>query len=389
MKVCHVITRMIVGGAQENTFLSALGLYEAGHDVTLLTGPSSGPEGELLKQCGDIPFRVVEYPRLCRNISPINDMLTFFHLVRFFRKEKFDVVHTHSSKAGIVGRYAATVAHVPIVVHTIHGLPFSFTLYSKWKNFFYIILERWAAKHCTKILAVAQDMIDQCRKQNIGYDGLFEVVYSGMRLKDYLGFSPNQELRTTLGIPPDVPVVATLARLFYGKGYMELWRSIPEILKRIPNTCFLIIGNGVLRDELERISTEKGFREHIVFAGLIPPKDVPKYLSLADVLVHFSRREGLPRAAVQALALKIPVVAFDVDGTREVVIDGETGYLIQDLEQETPGVEQICGLLENKGKRIELGSAGCELIKRNFDWKMMSNHLIKIYQKLLQNGIKR
>lgn len=384
MKVCHIITRMIVGGAQENTLLSARGLYENGHEVVLLTGPSPGPEGELLKQSGELPFRVVTCPHLCRAISPWHDFMAYRFLVDFFRREKFDVVHTHSSKAGILGRYAAESANVPVIVHTIHGLPFSYTLYPRWKNEIYVFLERVAARHCTKILAVAQNMIDQCLEHNIGTPDLFQVVRSGMDMTPFLTTTPDAELRHELNIPEGVPVVATLARLFYGKGCQELWRCIPEILQDVPNAHFLIIGNGILKDTLEQQAIDGGFRSHISFAGLVPPQQVPRYLALADILVHFSRREGLPRAAVQALAMGKPVVAYDVDGTGEVVLDGKTGFLIRDLETPTPGVPQITALLSDPDKRHALGEAGRKLVYPQFDWHLMSDKLIDIYQNLLQ-----
>ena len=160
MKICHVITRMIVGGAQENTLLSCRGAVEAGHDVTLVTGPSPGPEGELLKRVSCPGLKIVECPHLVRAISPLTDLKAYSFLKKLFREEKYDVVHTHSSKAGIVGRFAAKAAHVPFVAHTIHGL--AFHRYEKfWKNFIYIASERAAAPCGKRIYAVAQAMIDQ------------------------------------------------------------------------------------------------------------------------------------------------------------------------------------------------------------------------------------
>ena len=382
MKVCHLITRMIVGGAQENTFLSARGLHEAGHEAVLMTGPSPGPEGELLRNCGRIDFRVEECPTLCREIDPVRDWQSYRALVKFFKKEKFDIVHTHASKAGIIGRYAARAAGVPLVIHTIHGLPFS-RIYPAWKNAVYIQLERMAAKRCDRICAVAQDMIDQCLANHIGRPEMFKVVYSGMELEPFLTTEPDPELRRSLGIPDGAKVVATLARLFPMKGYVELWSSIPEIVKRVPNVHFLLIGNGILREKLEAEAVERGFREHLSFAGLVPPSQVPRYLALADVLVHFSMREGLPRAAVQGLAMRKPVVAFDIDGTREVVLNGKTGYLLQP-GVDKPGVEEIAELLLNEAKRHEFGEAGRALVKPRFDWRTMSDTLIAEYTKYLE-----
>ena len=382
MKVCHLITRMIVGGAQVNTLLSARGLHEAGHEAVLMTGPSPGPEGELLNLCGGYDFRVELCPSLCREIDPARDWKSYRELVKFFRKEKFDVVHTHASKAGIVGRYAARAAGVPLVVHTVHGLPFS-RIYPAWKNTVYIELERLAAKKCDRIYAVAQDMIDQCLHNHIGRPEMFKVVYSGMELEPFLNTEPDPELRRSLGIPDNARVVGTLARLFPMKGYVELWRSIPEIVKRVPNVHFLLVGNGILREKLEAEAVERGFRDRLSFAGLVPPAQVPRYLALADMLVHFSMREGLPRAAVQALAMRKPVVAFDIDGTREVVLNGQTGYLLQP-GGDRPGVEEISRLLLDDDLRRAFGEAGRALVKPRFDWRTMSDILMADYEKYLE-----
>jgi len=160
LKTCHIITRMIVGGAQENTLLTMIGHLEKGHEVTLLTGPSPGPEGMLLKNQDAAGLEVVEDANLVREISPVRDVAAFFSIRSFLKARGFDVVHTHSSKAGIIGRAAAWSAGVPVVVHTIHGQ--AFHPYEKaWKNFVYKASERWAARRCHRIFAVAQAMLDQ------------------------------------------------------------------------------------------------------------------------------------------------------------------------------------------------------------------------------------
>jgi len=166
LKICHIITRMIVGGAQENTFLSCLGQIEAGHDVTLITGPSPGPEGELLSRWNHPNLKIFENPFLVREISPLKDFRAYLTLKNFLKQNDFDVVHTHSSKAGIIGRFAAWHAKVPFVCHTIHGQ--AFHAYEKgFKNFLYITAEKFAAKKCHKIYAVADAMIQQCLNENI------------------------------------------------------------------------------------------------------------------------------------------------------------------------------------------------------------------------------
>lgn len=382
MKVCHVITRMIVGGAQENTLLSAKGLAAAGHECVLLTGPSPGPEGELLARTG-IPegVEVVECPYLVREISPLNEIRAYRFMKKFFRERGFDLVHTHSSKAGILGRLAAHAAGVKKVVHTIHGLAFH-PRERWWKNKLYIALEAKAAKVSDKIFAVAQAMIEQSLAAGIGKREQYQVVYSGMELDRFLNAEREKDLRRELGIPEDAKVVGTVARLFPLKGYEELMKVIPPLAATRQDLYFLFVGNGSMMEEIRQWAAAQGLAERIRFAGLVPPHEVCRYVAQMDLLVHFSLREGLPRAAVQALAEAKPVVAYPLDGTPEVVIDGVTGFLPQ--PGDLAAMERAIGeLLDDDAKRLSFGKAGQELVREKFSWQVMSDTLVSAYQKLL------
>ena len=381
MKICHVITRMIVGGAQENTLLSCRGALEAGHDVTLVTGPSPGPEGELLKRVSCPGLKIVVCPWLVREIAPLSDFKAFSHLKKLFRTERYDVVHTHSSKAGIVGRFAARAAGVPLVVHTIHGL--AFHRYEKfWKNLLYIACERAAAPCGKRIYAVAQAMIDQSLAAGVGSPDQYKVVYSGMELDRFLHAKPDPELRKKLGIPEDAVVLATLARLFPLKGYEQFLPVAVKLAKELPQIHCLIIGNGTMMEEIREFIRKEGVESRFSFAGLVAPGEVGNYLALASVLVHFSLREGLPRAAVQALASGKPVIAYALDGTPEVVIPGKTGYLLKPGDR--AGAEAaIRELVANPALAAELGANGRKLVESRFGWKTMSDTLLKDYAECL------
>lgn len=381
MKICHVITRMIVGGAQENTLLSCRGALEAGHDVTLVTGPSPGPEGELLKRVSCPGLKIVECPWLVREIAPLSDLKAFLHLKKLFRTERYDVVHTHSSKAGIVGRFAARAAGVPLVVHTIHGL--AFHRYEKfWKNLLYIACERAAAPCGKRIYAVAQAMIDQSLAAGVGSPDQYKVVYSGMELDRFLHAKPDPVLRKKLGIPEDAVVLATLARLFPLKGYEQFLPVAVKLAKELPQIHCLIIGNGTMMEEIREFIRKEGVESRFSFAGLVAPGEVGNYLALASVLVHFSLREGLPRAAVQALASGKPVIAYALDGTPEVVIPGKTGYLLKPGDR--AGAEAaIRELVANPVLAAELGANGRKLVESRFGWKTMSDTLLKDYAECL------
>lgn len=381
MKVCHFITRLIVGGAQENTFLSARGLVEAGHECILLTGPSEGREGQLLSKMKNPGFEVVESPLFVREISPAVDGKAIRWLVAFLKERKFDVIHTHSSKAGIIGRIAGRKAGVPMVVHTIHGLAFG-PYESALKNFIYIHAERYAAKRCDRIYSVAQAMIDQCLAQKIGRPEQFKVVYSGMELDRFLDAKPEEKLRADLNIPAGRKVVGAVARLFPRKGYEDFFPVAAKIVEKRSDTHFLILGDGPSRADYENLVKSLGIAGHVSFAGLVPPDEVARYIALTDAVAHFSLKEGLPRVAVQALAEEKPVVAYPLDGTPEVVIDGQTGFLTQPGDH-AAAAEALLRILSDDGEARRLGQAGRALVKDKFPWQKMSEILIRDYEDFL------
>ncbi|MDD3954720.1 MAG: glycosyltransferase family 4 protein [Lentisphaeria bacterium] len=382
LSICHVITRMIIGGAQENTLYTIQGHLEKGHQVTLITGESPGPEGNLLQNSCPPGMKLLEIPELIRAINPVKDFLAYRKLVKIFREQKFDVVHTHASKAGILGRLAADKAKIPFIVHTVHGQAFH-PYQAAWKNGLYIALEKLAARHCHKIYAVAQAMIDQAVEARVAPRRKYRVVYSGMDLQAFMNARPDPELRQKLGIPEGAPVVGKIARIFELKGYETLVDAAPAIVEAVPDVRFLLVGDGILRPAIEQRISQLGLQEHFVFAGLVPPQEVCRYTALMDVLAHLSLREGLPRTAVQALASSVPVVAYPLDGTPEVVLDGITGCLCEP-ENTSEVAERIISLLKDPALRLKMGQNGQQLVRKLFDWHLMADILEQEYFQGLQ-----
>lgn len=377
LNVCHVITRMIVGGAQENTLYSCQGLLEHGHNVTLVTGPSPGPEGELLSRTCPPGLEVIEIPEMVRELNPSKDFTAYRKLRRLFHERNFDVVHTHASKAGILGRLAAWREKVPFVVHTVHGMPFyrgQFFLL----NWAYIIAEFIAARNCHKIYTVAQAMIDQCVNAHVAAPEKYQVVYSGMDLAAFAGAKPESELRSSLGIPEDAQVVGCIARLFPLKGHDKLIEAAPEIIDVVPNVRFMFVGNGILREKFEKQVADMGIADHFVFTGLVSPSEVCRYTALMNVLAHLSLREGLPRAVVQGQAASVPVVAYPLDGTPEVVEHGVTGLLCSKPDPKEIAAN-IIRLLQNHDEAAAMGRRGFENVMKKFDWRQMSDILENDY----------
>lgn len=377
MKICHVITRMIIGGAQENTLFSCQGQVEAGHEVTLITGPTTGPEGTLLDKQKVPGLKVIELPSLIRELNPMVDWKAHHDLKRIFKEMKFDIVHTHASKAGIVGRTAAWAAKVPGIIHTVHGP--AFHRYEKpWKNRLYIGAEKFAAKRCHKILCVADAMTQQFVDAKIAKPDFFRTIYSGMELGEYLQDSDGADIRQKLDIPMDALVIGKVARLFELKGHEFIIEAAKETCKKFPKVVFVFVGNGLLHDELKAEIEKAGLEKHFRFAGLIPPTEVPRYIKAMDIVCHLSLREGLPRAVVQGLASAKPVVGYALDGSPEVILNDKTGFLCP-AESIKEVVEAFDQLLSSEDLRKEYGANGRQLVKERFDWRVMCRHLEEEY----------
>ena len=383
MRIMHVSTRLILGGSQENTVLSCEGQADGGHDVSLVFGPIYGPEGSLfdrVKAHGNI--ETIETPNLVRELAPVKDFKCKQDLRKIIRDWKPDVVHTHSSKAGILGRLAAWKEKVPCVIHTIHGLAFH-PYQSKWRNSVYILSERIAAKRCHVIACVADAMRDQALKQGIGRPEQYVTVYSGMEVERYV--SPQwsrDEVRRELGISEDDFVLGTIARLAELKGHDDLLDSLEGLMNQRSNLKLLWVGDGWWADRLLGRVKSMGLEGRVIATGLVPSEDIPKYLQAMDVLCHPSYREGLPRTVTQSLLSGTPVIANDVDGTREVCFDGETGRLIPpgDLTALREATEWM---MDHPAERAEMGRLGQTLCRERFAASRMVEHLEEIYQKQL------
>jgi glycosyltransferase involved in cell wall biosynthesis len=383
VKIVHIITRMILGGAQENTLLSCAGLMGLGHEVRLLTGPTEGPEGELLSEAARRGVPVETVPDLVRPISPLRDFRAYRALRRRIAELSPEVVHTHSSKAGFLGRAAARAALVPAVVHTVHGLPFHPYMCPVLARA-YILAERWAARHCDRLVSVAEAMTDQAVAAGVAPRGKFVTIHSGMEVAPFLAArARREELRRRLGYGPGDFVLAKLARLFELKGHDQVIAAAAELRFAHPELRLLFLGDGKLRAEIEARARAAGLADRVKFAGLVPAAEVPAHLAAADLLVHASLREGLPRAVPQALLAGVPVVAVDVDGSREVIQDGRTGLLVPPC-QPSALATAIRRMIEDPGFAAGTAAAGRELCSRLFPAEAMVKRLAALYSEILE-----
>ena len=382
MKIAHIITRLSVGGAQENTLLSCEGQHARGHEVTLITGPAEGPEGSLMERARGAGYRVEVVEEMKRAILPVKDWKTYRALARRLRELNPDVVHTHSSKAGIIGRYAARAAGVRAVIHTIHGLAFTAST-KPTVNWVYKALERKAAPLTTKIVCVADAMREQSLAAGVGRPEQYVTVYSGMETQPFVNPpAPRVEVRARLGLQPQHVAVGTIARLFHLKGHDDLLDAAPKLCAEFPDLRFLWVGDGILRGEFERRVAQMNLSDRFILTGLVPPVKIPELTNAMDVLAHPSRREGLARALPQGQLAGCPVVTYDIDGNREGLIDGETGYLVKPFEQ-GEFAARIGVLVRDAPLRRSMGERGRAFALRRFGADAMVEALERVYQDAL------
>lgn len=391
LKIVHIITRLILGGAQENTLITCRELAERGHDVTLITGPAIGPEGELFNQTKGQKYRVITVKSLIRAINPVKDAIAYRQIKKHLAQIQPDVVHTHSTKAGILGRFAGyntydSNGNRPIVVHTIHGLAFH-QYQSRWLNRFYIAVEKAAAKRTDFFITVADAMTCQALAAGIGRPDQYRTAYSAIDEKDYLKPIDSKEIaefRRKYGIDEDAVVLVSVARLFMLKGHGYIIESALELASRYPEAIWLFVGDGNLADDLKARALQLGLGKRVIFAGLLPPSRIPLAIKACDILVHCSLREGLARALPQAMLCGKPVVSFDVDGAVEVVND-KTGRLIEPKNVKKL-IKSCQELIKDENLRVQLGKNGREFVTKMFAPETMVDTIEKVYRSISEKN---
>ncbi len=386
MRITHIITRLIVGGAQENTVASVLGLRQkAGLEVDLISGPTTGPEGSMEAAFADCPSVLTVEPELVRPVHPWKDWRALRNLTRLLRNRRSDIVHTHSGKAGILGRLAARRANVPVIIHHIHGPSFG-PFQGAVANRLFTAAERYAGKVTTHFVCSANAMTRLYLSAGIGTPEMYTRVFSGFDVKPFLAAHNDPQLRAQLGISSDAFVIGKIARLAPLKGHEDLFAATKALLPRCPSAHLLVIGGGELRAQLERRTKEIGLESKVTFTGVVPPTEVARYVGIMDCLAHLSSREALSRALPQALAAAKPVVAYDFDGADEICFEGDTGFLVRsgDVATVTKRLQQLAN---DAALRERLGRRGQEFVKENFPVDHMVDTLHALYLRLASKHI--
>jgi glycosyltransferase involved in cell wall biosynthesis len=324
VRVVHVITRLIVGGAQEAAILACARVDRDEFESVLVIGPQTGSEGSLRPMADELGVPVVVVPDLVREIAPRRDRRALHQLRQVLRDQRPDIVHTHSSKAGVLGRRAAQREQVPAVVHTVHGWSFHDHM-PRWRRAVYRRLERRAARWSDRIITISELDREKGLGAGIGTPEQYDVIHELNDLARYDGAGAPEDARAQLGLPSDAFVVGTVGRLSEQKDPLTWIRVAAQVAEAVPAARFVMVGDGPLRPDVERRAAELGIGDALTLTGL--RDDVPDLLPAFDVFLLTSRWEGLPLVIPQAMASGIPVVASTADGNREAVRARENGLL--------------------------------------------------------------
>jgi glycosyltransferase involved in cell wall biosynthesis len=388
VRVLHPITRLIIGGAQENTMLTADlmnkgvvgdGMGHSPYQVSIVSGPQTGPEGSLIEEIRQRGIPLTIMPELLREVSPANDLKALLKMAKLMRNGRYHIVHTHSSKAGVLGRVAAKMARVPVIVHTVHGWSFHQQL-SPRKLRFYVTLEKIGDWCGHAAILVAEKDRGKGLAQGIRSVAHSCVIRSGIEL-DRFGHPqiPPAAMRQQLGIPAKALVVGSVTRLSAQKAPLDMIDAFVRIANERPDVWFVIVGDGPLRPDVEKALAAAGIAGRVILTGL--RRDVPELMAAFDVFVLSSLWEGLPRVLPQAMASGLPIVCTAADGSAEAVEEGVNGFLVARGETAVLASRTL-QLLQDEELRRRMGENGRSRAPE-FSAEIMVWQIAALYQTLL------
>jgi glycosyltransferase involved in cell wall biosynthesis len=380
-KVIRVIARLNVGGPAIHVILLTDGLNSGRYETLLVSGKEGPSEGDMFHLAREKGVNPVILSNLGRDLNPIHDLSTLWQLYSLFRREKPDIVHTHTAKAGTVGRLAARLAGVPVIVHTFHGhvLHGSF---GPLKTHFFRKVEQLLARCSSAIIAVSE----QCRQDLLAY-GIstpehIQMIPLGLELDRFRVRDPavRAALRQEWGIPPEAFLTGMIARMVPIKRHEDLFRAIALVLPAFPDAWFAVIGDGELRPPLEALARELGIAHRVVFTGF--RNDTPAVYQALDLTALTSANEGLPVTVIESLSAGKPVVATRVGGVPELIQDGETGFIVQPNDPASIA-EGLKKALANPGLTRNMGIEAQEMTIERYSSRRLLRDIEALYAQLL------
>lgn len=382
IKVVHIITKLELGGAQQNTLFTVNSLDRDRFIPILVTGS----DGMLLEDALNIKdVKVYLIPQFVRDISPINDLVALCRIFKILKSIKPAIVHTHSSKAGIIGRWAAYLAGVPIIVHSVHGFGFHESQRNIIKRLF-ISTERLTSCITDKFIAVSRENIKKGEIFRIFNRERVRLIRSGIDISRFKDINVNKAVKKRgLFLNPDLPLVGMVACLKPQKAPIDFIVMADLVYRKFPLVNFIIVGDGELRGEVMEMISRLGMDDRVVLAGW--RRDIPEIMKSLDIFVLTSKWEGLPRVLLEARAAGLPIVATRVDGSQEVIIDGVNGYLLE--PNDIKGMaERVITLLSNPIMARTMGKSGQDLPKE-FDIDLMVSEQEDLYEDLYRELLAR
>lgn len=380
IKVCQVITRMDWGGSPDILRILCRGLDPGTFELSLIIGETGHPSGKTRAFLEEFKGKLTLIPQLKRDIFLFGDILAFFKLYRIFRKARFDVVHTHTAKAGALARLAAFFAGVPVIIHTPHGHNF----YGYFNSFFSSlvrIIERSLSRLTDRIMVVTELERADNIKYRVAPREKLVLIYQGLDLAE---FAPeNKDVRFVkerLGISADCLVAGFVGRLEPVKGPQYFIRAAIKVLEERQDVRFLLTGEGGLRRGLEEEVSVRGLADKIIFSGW--RENIPEIMSAMDILVLPSLNEAVGIVLIEAQSLGIPVVASNVGGIPEVVQDGQSGLLVDPADPDLLA-RAMLRLLNDPGLRKSMSVSGSDWCRGRFNAQVMTDKVAVMYKEVL------
>ena len=381
-RIAHIITRLDKGGSAENVLLTCIGLDKNKYNCALIYGKSLNRDEKLMKEAERKNVHLLYIPHLIRNINPLKDAQAFFMLLYYTIKGKYDIVHTHSSKAGILGRWAAKLASVPVIIHSPHGHIF-YGYFNSFFTGFFILAEKITAFFTDTIITLTRKGRDDHIKLGIAPIEKFAVVRSGVNLSLYLNKTVDVlNVKRELGLPDNLPIIGSLGRFDPIKGYTYFIEAANLVLKKTDNVHFLLVGRGSEEAILKNKVKNMGIEDKITFIDW--RKNLVDVFNVLDIFILSSLNEGMGKVVVEAMVCGKPVVATCVGGVPEIVDDGKTGILVP--PQDTEKIKDaILLLLTNEKLREEMGKKG----KSKIDYYFSIEYMIKRKDSIYRNSFRK
>ena len=376
VRILHLITKLPYGGAQDNTLLSIAGLDRAVYDVDIASSPGGAWDG----RARAVARRRLSVHNMQHQMAPARDLLAIAELVRLLRRERYDILHTHSSKAGLLGRIAGQLARVPLIIHTVHGFPFNDQTFSARTRQLYLWLERLGARLSDQLIMVAELNRQEALAHGVGRAEQMTVIHSGIDLTRFSPLPAQAAARRRLNLPPDAFVAGSIVRIAACNGPDLLAETALTLVKRYPQLHFLIAGDGKLFPQLQ---AQLANQPRIHLLGY--RDDVPAILAALDAFVSTNLWGGLGRSITEALAAGLPTVAFPVNGVPELIQPGKTG-LHAPVGDASALADQVSWIMAHPEAASQLGENGRALVYSDFSAQRMVTDLDLLYRRLLTSA---